>query len=122
MRVAIVAPAGSYPAEFNGDKEQDHFWVECNPDESELLWNLQSLERRSRRIQCSAGNWRSGSEEPLHTFLVSRDGRHVGAFDWYYPFAGQWNGDNPFLLLPKELTLASVGDVAKIAIPDELRN
>ncbi len=79
MRVAIVAPAGSHPAKFNGDKEQDHFWVECNTEEAELLWNLQPLDCRGRQIPCMAGNWRSDDKEPLHAFLVVAEAGDVGA-------------------------------------------
>lgn len=121
MLVALVAPAGSTPAEFSGDELQDHFWVECSMQEAAELCSIAVADEGAPRWDRLPGNWRLGQPEKYFTFLVSRDGRSVREMDWVYPVSNMWNAYNPFRRLPKEYVVEDVASLRFIDVPEILR-
>ena len=48
-------------------------------------------------------------------FLVSRDGREIEPFAWYFPFAGQWGAYCPFRCMRKR-SVPDVSDLRDVVV------
>jgi hypothetical protein len=106
MRAILVWPDKRRNTNYNVEP-MDYFWVECTLEEAEA----KIIPRLSEELLSS---YRDVSRVPnipkpelsymigKRFFLISRDCREIEPFPWFFPFAGQWNEDCPFICMRKQ--------------------
>ena len=119
MRAILVWPNRVSDAKGNA-KPMDYFWMECTAEEVEDKIVPCLPEELILRYHDFANvpntpppewNFMRGKS----FFLVSRDGREIEPFAWYFPFAGQWGAYCPFRCMRKR-NMHDVSDLRDVVV------
>mgnify|MGYP003588855142 CR=1 FL=1 len=119
MRAILVWPNRVSDAKGNA-KPMDYFWMECTAEEvedkivprlsDELILRYRDLANVPNKPPPEWNFMRGKS-----FFLVSRDGREIEPFAWYFPFAGQWGAYCPFRCMRKR-NMHDVSDLRDVVV------
>jgi hypothetical protein len=119
MRAIMVWPDKKCHSNFNV-QPMDYFWVECTVEEAEakivpmlseeFLLRYQSISKEPNTPPPELSFMRG-----KRFFLVSRDGRDIEPFAWYFPFAGLWGAYCPFRCMRKR-KVRDISDLRDIVV------
>ena len=102
--------------EFRGN---DAFFIECNLEEAkEQKFSRLAEDQISQCVRDydpipQPGFLKLGIETNKMCFLVTKDQKSLLPEPWYFPYAGQWNDDNPFREI-KAIEIKNVDELANM--------
>lgn len=80
---------------------KDSFWIECT--DQEVISNIlplksdyDFLERIKENKEPSKLNKNENEKIFCNYFLISTDLKDILSYNWFYPYGGMWNANNPF--------------------------
>lgn len=104
--------------EFNGN---DALFLECSLEEAkEQLFNHLTDDQidqclRDHNPNPNSGQLKFGIETDKICFLITKDQKSLLPEPWYFPYAGQWNGYNPFRKI-KEIEINDIGELSDLIV------
>ena len=121
MKIKVYWPNcnfGFSGMEFNGN---DALFLECSLEEAkeQLFDRLTDAEiehcLRDYNPHPNSGQLECGIETNNICFLITKDQKSLLPEPWYFPYAGQWNANNPFRKI-KEIEIKNLDELADLII------
>lgn len=124
MKIKVYWPNCKYyhkEIDFSGN---DALFLECSLEEAqEQLFDRLTEDQIDQCLldyvpNANPDHLESGIETNRICFLITKDQKTLLPEPWYFPYAGQWNANNPFRRI-KEIEIKDIGELADLIVEVE---